>query len=112
MVANRMNKWLDELMPTRPTVAQYRASATGSGYGLTEAPRGALGHWVTIENNKISNYQCVVPSTWNFSPKDGLGNFGPVEQALIGTKIPDDSKGLEIARIVRSFDPCIACAVH
>ncbi len=112
LLAGRMEKWLNALEPGRPSVAPYVARASGSGQGLMEAPRGALGHWVTIENNKIARYQCVVPSTWNFSPRDDAGIPGPVEQALIGTRLPEDSKGLEVARIVRSFDPCIACAVH
>jgi [NiFe] hydrogenase large subunit len=87
-------------------------TGTQKGFGLTEAPRGALGHWINIQNGKISNYQMVVPSTWNLGPRDSSGNLGPVEQALIGTPVADASKPLEILRIVHSFDPCLACAVH
>ncbi len=82
------------------------------GFGFTEAPRGALGHWIQIATGKIANYQIVVPSTWNASPKDGHGQRGAYESALIGTetKIPDQP--LEILRTIHSFDPCLACATH
>lgn len=82
------------------------------GYGLHEAPRGALGHWVKIKNGKIENYQCVVPSTWNGSPRDAKGQKGPYESALIGTPVADPNKPVEILRTIHSFDPCMACAVH
>ena len=80
--------------------------------GLTEAPRGALGHWIRIENKKIANYQAVVPTTWNCSPRDEDFQRGPVEEALIGAPVPDADNPINVARIVRSFDPCLACAVH
>jgi Ni,Fe-hydrogenase I large subunit len=86
--------------------------ATAQGFGHTEAPRGALGHWVVIENGAIKNYQCVVPSTWNASPRDPQGQRGPYEAALVGTPIADPTMPLEILRTVHSFDPCLACAVH
>ena len=83
-----------------------------SGYGLHEAPRGALGHWIKIRNRKIFNYQAVVPSTWNASPRDAAGQRGPYEAALVGTPVADPAKPLEILRTIHSFDPCLACAVH
>jgi hydrogenase large subunit len=82
------------------------------GFGFHEAPRGALGHWVRIENGTIKNYQAVVPSTWNAGPRDALGQIGPYEAALIGTPIADENKPVEILRTIHSFDPCLACAVH
>jgi [NiFe] hydrogenase large subunit len=82
------------------------------GVGLNDVPRGALGHWVQVENKKIKNYQYVVPSTWNLGPRDAKGKLGPVEEALIGTPVADPSQPLEILRTVHSFDPCIACGVH
>jgi len=82
------------------------------GWGWTEAPRGALAHWVHIKDGKIANYQCVVPSTWNASPRDANGQRGAYEAALIGTPIADPEKPLEVLRTVHSFDPCMACAVH
>jgi len=83
-----------------------------AGAGLHEAPRGALGHWVQIRNGKISQYQCVVPSTWNASPRDPKGNRGAYEQALLGTPVAKPDQPLEILRTVHSFDPCMACGVH
>ncbi len=85
---------------------------TAKGVGFTEAPRGALGHWVKIENGKVSLYQAVVPTTWNAAPEDQKGQKGPYEAALIGTPMADPEKPLEILRIIHSFDPCIACAAH
>ena len=82
------------------------------GVGLSEAPRGALAHWIVIKNEKIDNYQLVVPSTWNGSPRDAKGQMSSYESALIGTPIANPEKPLEVLRTVHSFDPCIACAVH
>ena len=82
------------------------------GYGFYEAPRGSLGHWVKIKNQKIQNYQCVVPGTWNGSPRDAQGQRGPYEEALIGTPVANPEQPIEILRTVHSFDPCMACAVH
>lgn len=82
------------------------------GFGFHEAPRGALCHWIRIKNGKIANYQCVVPSTWNGSPRDAKGTRGPYEASLIGTPVADPNKPVEILRTIHSFDPCMACAVH
>jgi len=86
--------------------------ATAEGVGLTEAPRGALAHWIRIKDGKIDNYQLVVPSTWNASPRDGKGQRSAYEEALIGTHLANPEQPLEILRTIHSFDPCIACAVH
>jgi hydrogenase large subunit len=78
-----------------------------------EAPRGALGHWIVIENGKIANYQAVVPSTWNAGPRDPQGVPGAYEAALQhNTQLHDPKQPIEILRTIHSFDPCIACAVH
>ncbi len=82
------------------------------GFGLHEAPRGGLGHWVKIRDGAIAHYQIVVPSTWNGGPRDALGQPGPYEAALVGTPIADPEQPLEILRTVHSFDPCMACAAH
>ena len=82
------------------------------GAGFHEAPRGALGHWVHVQNGKIARYQCVVPSTWNAGPRDGSDTPGPYEAALVGTPIADPEQPVEILRTVHSFDPCLACGVH
>ena len=82
------------------------------GVGSHEAPRGVLSHWVVIDNGKIKNYQCVVPSTWNACPRNEKDEPGPYEASLIGTPIADAEKPLEVLRTIHSFDPCIACAIH
>jgi hydrogenase large subunit len=82
------------------------------GVGFTEAPRGALAHWIVIDDGRISNYQAVVPSTWNAGPRDVAGNEGPYEAALKGQSLHDPAQPLEILRTIHSFDPCLACAVH
>ena len=86
--------------------------AEARGYGFHEAPRGALGHWINIKNGKIANYQCVVPSTWNGSPRDASDQRGPYEASLIGTPVANIDQPVEILRTIHSFDPCMACAVH
>jgi len=96
------SKWDPEKWPAR-----------AQGYGYLDAPRGALGHWVQIENQKISRYQCVVPSTWNCSPRDGQGQPGPYEAALMDHHpLVDPERPIEILRTIHSFDPCMACGVH
>ena len=82
------------------------------GFGFTEAPRGALGHWIVIEGGKIENYQLVVPTTWNASPRDHKNQPGAYEAALVGTKLAVADQPLEILRTIHSFDPCMACAIH
>lgn len=82
------------------------------GVGFTEAPRGALAHWIRIKDGKTENYQQVVPSTWNASPRDPKGQRSAYESTLIGTPVADDKLPLEIIRTIHSFDPCIACSVH
>ena len=82
------------------------------GVGFHEASRGTLSHWVIIENAKIKNYQCVVPSTWNAAPRNNEEALGPYEASLVGNPIADEALPLEVLRTIHSFDPCIACAVH
>jgi hydrogenase large subunit len=86
--------------------------ATAEGVGLSEAPRGALAHWIRIKDRKIDNYQLVVPSTWNASPKDHKGQRSAYEESLLGTPIANPDQPVEILRTIHSFDPCLACAVH
>jgi hydrogenase large subunit len=111
--------WLDQLL-TEMTKPRFKIHDTkhwdppesGMGSGFHEAPRGALGHWVKIKNKKIENYQAIVPSTWNASPRCENGSLGQYEQSLIGTPVPDPDNPINIVRVIRSFDPCLACAVH
>jgi hydrogenase large subunit len=91
-----------------PTLWPERAQ----GVGLSEAPRGALAHFVTIAGRQVENYQMVVPSTWNASPRDAYGRLSAYEASLIGMPVHDASRPLEILRTIHSFDPCLACAVH
>ncbi|GHU25971.1 hypothetical protein FACS189488_13840 [Betaproteobacteria bacterium] len=81
-------------------------------FGFTEAPRGALGHWIKIKNGKIDNYQAVVPTTWNGSPRDARGQIGAFEASLLDTPVAKADEPLEILRTLHSFDPCLACATH
>jgi hydrogenase large subunit len=85
---------------------------SAKGVGQAEAPRGALAHWINIEDQKIANYQLVVPTTWNASPRDGNGKLSAYEAALVGTPVADVNQPLEILRTIHSFDPCLACSVH
>jgi [NiFe] hydrogenase large subunit/hydrogenase large subunit len=122
LLAIRSEKWLADLQANLATgdlaVADVTAWDRDSwpdralGFGMEEAPRGALGHWVVIEDRKIANYQLVVPSTWNGSPRDAAGRRGAWEEALIGTPVADPAQPVEILRTIHSFDPCMACAVH
>jgi hydrogenase large subunit len=86
--------------------------ASTRGVGFTEAPRGALGHWVTISEGRIENYQCVVPTTWNGSPRDSAGNIGAFEASLLNTPMERPEEPVEILRTLHSFDPCLACSTH
>jgi hydrogenase large subunit len=122
VIAEQMDAWVDALAANMGSgelrihdnskwePSTWPADALGAGFH--EAPRGALGHWVSIHNGLISNYQCVVPSTWNAGPRDAKGRRGPYEEALIGTPVADPKRPIEILRTVHSFDPCMACGVH
>ena len=107
-----MIDWLKALAPGQPVAVALKIPAESKGAGLCDGPRGALGHWIQIQGGKIARYQLVVPTTWNASPRDCQGMPGPIEQALIGTKVKDRDNPFEIVRIIRSFDPCLACSVH
>ncbi|MGE4274132.1 MAG: nickel-dependent hydrogenase large subunit [Desulfitobacterium sp.] len=120
LITEAMYRWLEELeellssKTIRPAIHDHEhwdSPKQGQGVGLNEAPRGALGHWISIDNHVISNYQLVVPTTWNVSPRDDHGLAGPIEQALIGVAADPDNP-VNVVRVIRSFDPCMACAVH
>ncbi len=111
-IADAMVDWVQQLVPQQSTYTPYRTPVTGAGIGLTEAPRGALGHWVKIAQGRTSKYQVVTPTCWNASPKDSLNQRGPIEQALIGTPVGDVNQPVEVVRVIHSFDPCLSCAVH
>jgi hydrogenase large subunit len=114
LVAEAMKDWLNQLEQNMdgPVYGDYSNPSSGSGIGLTEAPRGALGHWVRVSKGKVSNYQVITPTCWNASPKDSRRQNGPMEQALIGTPVTDPERPVEALRVIHSFDPCLSCAVH
>ncbi len=111
-VAKAMQKWVATL---RPSVSAYKKPSmpsTATARGLTEAPRGALGHWVRLKAGKIAAYQVITPTCWNVSPRDDAGVRGPMEEALLGTPVQDPDRPIEVLRVIHSFDPCLSCAVH
>ena len=122
VLADKMGDWVDGLAANMAAgdvrihdnskwlPSSWPKDATGAGFH--EAPRGALGHWVHIQDGLIQNYQCIVPSTWNAGPRDAKGQRGPYESALVDTPIADPAKPVEILRTIHSFDPCMACGVH
>ena len=111
-LANAMPDWVLQIKLDEPVAVAHKIPESAEGMGLWDAPRGALGHWISIRNQKIARYQAVVPTTWNASPHDGKNQPGPIEEALLGAPVGDGNNPFALARIVRSFDPCIACAVH
>ncbi len=124
LLARRMNKWYDDLVNRikngdTQTFNQEKwdpskwPAGESKGFGFLDAPRGALGHWVKIKDGKITNYQCVVPSTWNCSPRDGQGQQGAYEASLVDNHpLVNPEQPLEILRTIHSFDPCMSCGVH
>jgi hydrogenase large subunit len=123
VIADNMQTWYDNLLLNikagdvktfNETLWEPKSWPTKArGVGFTEAPRGGLAHWIVIEDQKISNYQAVVPSTWNAGPRDDKGQAGAYEAALEDNhELHDPKQPVEILRTIHSFDPCIACAVH
>jgi hydrogenase large subunit len=120
-LAGAMSGWLSQLATGGAVYNNYTTPYGKTGIGLTEAPRGAIGHWLSIASSSshsptggpaIGAYQVITPTCWNASPKDTSGVGGPIEQALIGTKIKDAKQPIEVLRVIHSFDPCLSCAVH
>jgi len=120
--AHKMREYTDELIATIAAgdtacanVDKWEPSSwpkQARGYGYCEAPRGALGHWINIDNGRIANYQCIVPTTWNASPRGQNGEIGAYEASLLNTPMVNPEQPLEILRTIHSFDPCLACATH
>ena len=108
-----MEQWLKETIRCREVYYQDHGEKThGKGYGLLEAPRGALGHWVKIKDAKIQKYQIITPTAWNASPRDSSHLRGPCEEAIVGTEIQNMNNPIEVDHVIRSFDPCLVCTVH
>lgn len=115
LVMGNVEKWIKELTPGAKVYVPYTNPKSAMGVGLWEAPRGSNGHWVKIDGGKIERYQIVSPTAWNASPRDDMTptpQMGPMEQALIGAPVEDPDKPSAALKVVRSFDPCTACAVH
>ena len=112
-MALAMKAWLASFRAGAVTVKiDWPAPQSAAAMGLTEAPRGALGHWLKIENGVIAKYQVITPTCWTISPRDGAGQLGPLEQALIGTPVANASHPVEVLRVIHSVDPCLDCATH
>ena len=111
-----MEQWLLALQPGEPFHQVQSLPEQAQGIGLTEAARGALGHWLRIEHGRIAHYQIVAPTSWNFSPRDAAGTPGALEAALVGAPLDATTEGpgasVAVQHIVRSFDPCMVCTVH
>lgn len=113
LVIPAMQSWIKAIDPAAPFRHHGKLPENGSGTGLVEAARGSLGHWIEIKKGKIHQYQIVAPTSWNFSPRDGDGVPGVLEQALKGAPVRDgETEPVAVQHIVRSFDPCMACTVH
>ncbi|HRK36880.1 MAG TPA: nickel-dependent hydrogenase large subunit [Burkholderiaceae bacterium] len=108
-----MEAWLLAIKPTEPFCVTTEWPDEGMGMGLTEAARGSLGHWLTVQDGRLARYQIVAPTSWNFSPRDAQGVPGALEQALVGAPVlPGEHTPVSVQHIVRSFDPCMVCTVH
>ncbi len=108
-----MEGWAKALKPNEPFCLHAKMPDEAQGFGIMEAARGSLGHWLKVKKGRILNYQIIAPTTWNFSPRDNQGVSGVLEQALINTPLRNDDKmPIEVQHIVRSFDPCMVCTVH
>jgi uptake hydrogenase large subunit len=108
-----MEAWLQALQPGESFCEPVRLPEHGQGMGLSEAARGSLGHWLVVQHGRITNYQIVAPTSWNFSPRDAQGTPGALEQALVDAPVRDGEKTpVAVQHIVRSFDPCMVCTVH
>jgi hydrogenase large subunit len=111
-LALAMADWVDQLNPDGPVYTEHDLPNAAMAQGLTEAPRGALGHWIEVAAGKIARYQVISPTTWNVSGRDDRGVPGPLEQALLGTPVENTDQPLEVMRVIHSFDPCLDCATH
>jgi Ni,Fe-hydrogenase I large subunit len=112
-IVDKLKQDILKVVPEQSGFVEHKIPKNARGIGMTEATRGALAHWIeTDDKGLIKNYELIVPTTWNISPRDADGRVGAVEKMLIGTKVKDKNNPIELARVVRSTDPCLACSVH
>jgi hydrogenase large subunit len=111
-IASTMQKLLPMMEFKTQAQESYTVPENAYGRALKDTARGALGHFISIENKKIRGYEIMTPSSWNFSPEDSTGEKGILEKALIGSNIEDEQFPVEIGRIIRSFDPCLSCSTR
>lgn len=111
-LVKNMEAWLGQINPEAPYCVKHQARTPAAGSALVEAPRGLLGHWIQIEHERVRNYQIITPTGFNLSPRDREGQPGPLEEALVGTPVEDPDNAVNIALVVRSYDPCLYCSVH
>ena len=111
-IGHAMREWLDQVDVGAPSFTPGGLPKSGAGVGLTEAPRGALGHWLRLREGKVESYQILTPTCWNCSPRDNVNLPGPLEKALENTPLSDTTRPSEVMRVIHSFDPCLSCAVH
>lgn len=112
LLMQQLIKWVEEIDIHKPFFLPFEEKKSGKGFGLVEAPRGALGHWIDINDALVDRYQIITPTTWNGSPRDSNNQRGAIEQSLIGVQLASKESILEAGHIVRSFDPCISCSIH
>jgi uptake hydrogenase large subunit len=112
-VVVEMERWIRQIKPGEAVCNHKAFPAEAQGFGLVEAARGSLGHWIKIKHGHILNYQIIAPTTWNFSPRDFQGEPGALEIALQGARLRGgEDEPVSVQHIVRSFDPCMVCTVH
>ncbi len=112
IMGNRIDDWLKELELGKNGMVDISTLPDGEGYGLSEAPRGSCSHWIKVKDGKITHWQAIPATNWNGAPKNAKGENGAIEKALMGTPVRDHNNPFEALRVVRSFDPCMACTVH
>ncbi|MBN2142413.1 nickel-dependent hydrogenase large subunit [Candidatus Woesearchaeota archaeon] len=112
LIVPKLKEWIAEIELEKPFYKPFPEVSNGSGYGLVESPRGALGHWINIKEGKCTTYQMISPIDWNASPIDSNGAHGALEQALIGCRIKDKDSLIEASLVVKGFDSCIACSIR
>jgi Ni,Fe-hydrogenase I large subunit len=113
IVLPEMERWAAALKPGEAWCRHDPLPTEGSSFGLVEAARGALGHWLSVRHGRIESYQIIAPTTWNFSPRDQAETPGALEQALVGVEVEDgEDTPVAVQHVVRSFDPCMVCTVH